>query len=188
MILRELRDVLQRGVAGDVVELGCYMGDTSLLLAKELAGTKRGLWLYDSFDGLPEKTIQDLSSAGEAFRAGELKASKSALVRRFMKTGLPRPMVKKAWFADLGPADLPGKIAFAFLDGDYYESIRDSLRLIERKLSPGAVIVVDDYQSEALPGVAKAVDGWLGTGYSKVLKLRVERSLAVVKIEGDGGD
>ncbi len=91
-------------------------------------------------------------------------------------------MVKKAWFADLGPADLPGKIAFAFLDGDYYESIRDSLRLIERKLSPGAVIVVDDYQSEALPGVAKAVDEWLGTGYSKVLKLRVERSLAVIRV------
>ena len=53
------------------------------------------------------------------------------------------------------------KIAFAFLDGDLYESICDSLKLVEGKLSDGAVVIVHDYQNEALPGVAKAVDEWL---------------------------
>jgi O-methyltransferase len=54
--------------------------------------------------------------------------------------------------------DLPDKIAFAFLDGDFYESIRDSLRLVGPRMSEGGVIVVHDYTNPALPGVRKAVN------------------------------
>lgn len=67
---------------------------------------------------------------------------------------------------------------FAFLDGDYYESIKNSLKLIENKLANQSVIVVDYYSNEALPGAAKAVDEWLvhRTGYS----LKTEASLAII--------
>ena len=65
----------------------------------------------------------------------------------------------------------------AFLDGDYYESIRDSLRVITSKLLPGAVIIVDDYANEALPGAARAVDEWIR---DRGVVLRVEASLAII--------
>ena len=83
---------------------------------------------------------------------------------RFLKAGLPVPVIKKAWFSDLTGEDLPEKIAFAFLDGDFYESIRDSLRLVVPRMSEGGVIVVHDYTNPALPGVKKAVDEWSGVG------------------------
>ena len=68
---------------------------------------------------------------------------------------------------------------FAFLDGDYYQSIRDSLQLIAPKLTSHAIIVVDDYANEALPGAARATDEWLrGRRY----QLRVESSLAIVRL------
>jgi hypothetical protein len=41
------------------------------------------------------------------------------------------------------------------------------------------VIIVDDYQSAALPGAKKAVDWWVA---EKGLKLRVEKSLAILEM------
>jgi O-methyltransferase len=52
---------------------------------------------------------------------------------------------------------VPAQIAFAFLDGDFYQSIKDSLKLVLPRMSQGSVIIVDDYAREALPGAAKAV-------------------------------
>lgn len=151
-------------VAGDFVELGCYKGETSILLAKLLkaAGSDKKLWLYDSFAGLPEKAAEDASTAGEQFRAGELFVSKREVVEKFKRSGLPFPVIKKAFFEELDPAsDLPGKVAFAFCDGDLYGSIKTSLKLVVPKLADGGVIVVHDYNNPELPGSARAVDEFL---------------------------
>ena len=148
-------------VEGDFVEFGCYKGDTSLLLAEILKNSGKKLWIYDSFSGLPEKNEMDFSPVGENFKAGELFVTKREVKARFLRANLPVPVIKKAWFNNLLPTDLPEKIAFAFLDGDFYESIRDSLKLIQDKMADGGKIIVHDYSSEALPGVARATDEWL---------------------------
>ncbi len=179
VILRSLAHVLQQNVPGDVVELGCYSGTTSLFLQRMLQAqaTPSQLHVYDSFAGLPAKTSPDNSPSGEQFKAGELAVSKAQFIKHFRQAGLPLPHIHKAWFADLTTADMPEHIAFAFLDGDFYESIRDSLRIITPHLAPGAMIVVDDYQAEALPGAARAVDEWL---QGKPYTMRSEASLAVI--------
>ena len=147
-------------VEGDFVELGCYRGDTSLLLQKLLYqnGLNRRLFLYDSFEGLPEKTKEDSSAAGDNFKKGELLVTKKEVVLRFKKAGLPVPKIKKAFFEDLDPGDLPEKIAFAFLDGDLYGSIKTSLKLILPRLANNAILIIHDYNNPSLPGVARAVD------------------------------
>lgn len=179
VILRELGRVLDQGTDGDVVEFGCYEGTTALFLQR-LLGEEPGrkLFLYDSFQGLPEKTVQDDSSAGDQFKAGELLASKQKLINNFKHAGLSVPRIYKAWFKDLKPGDVPDKIAFAYLDGDYYDSIIDSLRLVWPRLSKDGIIVVDDYQSEALPGVRRALEAW---SRQHALTLSAEASLAIVR-------
>lgn len=177
-MLRELEHVLTAGIPGDAVEFGCYVGTTSVYLAERLRDTDRGLWLYDSFEGLPPKTSEDYSPAGEQFVTGELLATKKQLINNLKQARVPMPRITKGWFSDLTGADIPERVAFAFLDGDYYHSVKDPLKLIWPRLSPGAVIVVDDYANEALPGAAKAVDEWLA-GHSAVL--RVEHSLAIIR-------
>ena len=181
-------------VEGDFVEMGCYKGDTSLLLA-EILGEDRGvnaveksveksvkkswkngeksvdngggarlgkkLWIYDSFEGLPEKSMEDESALGVDFKKGELFVTKREVKNRFLRAGLSVPVIKKAWFEELTESDLPEKIAFAFLDGDLYESIKSSLRLVGPKMINGGVIIIHDYDNLALPGVRKAVDEWL---------------------------
>lgn len=175
IILRELKRVA--GVPGDVVEFGCYIGTTSVHIARFLG--EKSFHVYDSFAGLPEKTAKDFSPAGEQFRLGELAASKKQLMANFKKAGLKLPVIHKGWFSDLTLQDVPGLVSFAFLDGDYYESIWAPLKLIEDRLADGAVIVVDDYANEALPGVARAVDEWLA---DRAVKMRVEQSLAIISL------
>lgn len=171
VILRELEVVLDKGLDGAVVEFGCYIGTTSLFIRrllnthKKVSGRtemcdnerEREFHVYDSFEGLPPKTTEDASWAGEQFQAGELMVSKKQFVREFQKAGLRPPIIHKGWFKDLTEADVPDAIAFAFLDGDFYESIRDSLKLVLPRLQPGGTIIIDDYAREALPGVARAV-------------------------------
>ncbi len=190
--------VAKEGLAaeGDFVELGCYKGDTALLLAELLRDFQRGvgksvegcgkvcgklsrrLWIYDSFEGLPEKNEEDFSEVGAEFKAGELFVTKREVKERLLRAGLSGPVIKKAWFSDLTGADMPEKIAFAFLDGDFYEWIRDSLKLVEGRMVPGGAIVVHDYSNLALPGVRKAVDEWL---LNKDLRTEVYQSLRVIK-------
>lgn len=183
VIIRMLEKVLKKGVPGDVVELGCYNGTTSLFIARLLAEQreKKSFHVYDSFQGLPPKSEQDSSPAGEQFKAGELNASKTKFIQHFRQANLPLPVIHKCWFSDLKEPDLPEEIAFAFLDGDFYDSIRYSLKVIENKLSPGTIILVDDYQSEALPGASKAVDEWLR---NKPYRMHAEHSLAVIEVRG----
>ena len=171
IILELLRETLP--LDGDVVELGCYRGDTSVLLARELQQAEKQtqktqnpqekrLFLYDSFAGLPEKTAADRSAAGDQFRKGELTVTKREVIEKFKKRGLRVPRIKKAFFSDLDPvADLPEKISFAFLDGDLYQSIRDSLALVQDKMVKDSIIIVHDYNNPELPGVARAVDEFI---------------------------
>lgn len=182
IIIRELRKVIDRKIPGDIVELGCYIGTTSLFiqaLLDEVASAK-AFHVYDSFAGLPSKTPQDESPAGSQFKAGELRATKAAFIRNFTRLHLPLPIIHQAWFQNLQPNDIPSPVCFAFLDGDFYESIAHSLRVITPHLSKGACIVIDDYQSEALPGAAKAADEWLASHPDA--RLRVEHSLAIIHL------
>lgn len=159
VILQELSNTLERGTSGAVVEFGCYIGTTSLFIRRLLdaRSDSRAFHVYDSFEGLPPKTSKDASRAGEQFVAGELAVSKKEFLRQFQKAGLWPPVIHKGWFKDLTPTDVPEEIALAFLDGDFYTSIRDSLRLVRPRMQAGGVIVIDDYAREALPGAAKAV-------------------------------
>lgn len=179
VIIRELRRVILGDVIGDVIEMGCYIGTTSVFIAKELSETDKKFYVYDSFEGLPEKTSQDTSAISGQFITGELNASKNQFIMNIKRANVPMPIIKKAWFSELTEKDVPRQICFAFLDGDYYQSIKDSFKIIENSISSGAMIIVDDYGNDSLPGARKAVDEWLS---KHPAKLRIEQSLAIIQV------
>lgn len=161
VLWRELERVLDLKVPGDIVEFGCYVGTSALFLRRLLdekgQSDNRSLHVYDSFAGLPPKAPQDSSTVGEAFVAGELTATRKQLLHHFKQANLQVPIIHKGWFADLTDTNVPANIGFAFLDGDFYDSIRDSLRLVWPRMKRGGCVVIDDYAREALPGVERAV-------------------------------
>ncbi len=180
VILREMETVLLNNIEGEIVEFGCYVGTTSLFIERLLQATKQGdrlLHVYDSFDGLPDKSIEDASVAGSAFKAGELKATKRTLIKNFKQAGLRPPRIHRDWFYDLKDSALPSTIAFAFLDGDFYGSIMDSLKLVWPRLSPNGTIVIDDYDTSNLPGVTRAVKEFFK---DEGIQIRREQDLAII--------
>ena len=203
VILDSLRIVLNAGIDGDIVEFGCYRGDTSLLIERilerefpEKFSAGKRLWIYDSFEGLPERTNFDASVAGDGFSAGELFVTKREVVERFKKAGLRVPRIRKGFFENLDAGeidekgviikstnDLPEKIAFAFLDGDLYQSIKVSLRLVAPRMVSGGIIIIHDYNNPQLPGVAKAVEEWLKKLGDSAPELHQRESLAFFMIK-----
>lgn len=159
VLLGELEKILDNNVEGDIVEFGCFVGTTSLFIQRLLLAKKssKKFYVYDSFDGLPEKTKEDQSPLGIDFKRGELRSTKAEFIHNFRKANLPLPIIKKAWFHEIEEHEVPSKICFAFLDGDYYKSIRASLALVKNNMPKGSAIVVDDYDNPALPGAKKAV-------------------------------
>lgn len=179
VVLGRLETTLQNGTEGDIVEFGCYIGTTSLFIRRLLDyyGSDKQFHAYDSFEGLPPKARQDSSPAGDDFRAGELRVSKRRLLEQFHRADLRPPTVHKGWFNDLGPSDVPDRIAFAFLDGDFYSSIIDSLRLVWPRLQPGGIITIDDYGRDALPGVERAVRDFF---QDKPVRIRTVQNIAIL--------
>lgn len=181
VLLLALETQLKAGTVRNVVELGCYVGTTSLFIRRLLDAYNFAgeFHVYDSFAGLPPKTREDQSVAGDQFVTGELHASRKGFVDNFKKAGLRLPIIHKGWFSDLVVDDIPSSVSFAFFDGDYYESIADSFRVVAPKLTSSATIVVDDYASEALPGAAKATNEW---SRAQGQSVRVQASLGIIYV------
>lgn len=179
VVLTQLEKVLQNGVEGDIVEFGCYIGTTSLFIRRLLDHYKsdKVFHVYDSFIGLPLKSDQDNSPVGADFRAGGLTVSRKQLVHEFHKANLRTPIIHKGWFSELKPDDVPENIAFAFLDGDFYSSIIDSLRLVYPRMQTDGIITVDDYQREALPGVERALRDFF---QQKGTNIQVSQNIAII--------
>jgi O-methyltransferase len=130
-----------------------------------LHGCKKDLHLYDSFKGLPKATRKD---RGAIAGKGAFGVGKWMVIRTFKRFDLKIPKIHAGWFQDTLPDQLPEKICFAFLDGDFYQSIKDSLIHVYPRLTPGAIALIDDYNlrrrrdnREIFPGVKRACDEFL---------------------------
>jgi O-methyltransferase len=161
-LVTKLYSLIENNVEGDVVELGCYVGESSKYLMKTLVETnsRKNLFVYDSFEGLP-----DLSKWEEntGWRPRTLNTTEEILISNFRENNLPLPIIHKDWFKNIPEYKIPDKICFAFLDGDFYDSIYDSLTKIYDKVVDGGVIFFHDYLRPDLPGVDAAIRDFLNT-------------------------
>jgi len=172
---KAVKDVCDRSISGDIVELGVARGGCAALMAsvmfdKHLCGRKKHkLWLFDSYEGLPDPTDMDFNSelgdgTGDHVRPlpkgsclGQLDEVKHLM---FNKNNFPRDKIKfvKGWFDKTVPVSKKEiqQIAVLRIDGDWYESTKCCLENLYDKVSPDGYIIVDDYQS--CYGCRRAVD------------------------------
>lgn len=168
IIVNKLYNVIRNGIDGDVVEMGCYRAGTSKFLMKtiEVAESDKNLFLYDSFQGLPELSQYDnrqLVYKG-MFNDG---VKPDDIIQLFDRLKLKHPVIIQKWFSELSENDLPNEISFSFIDGDLYQSIYDTLMLVYPKTTTGGCIFVHDYGKRKdqyrnkMIGVKKAVDKFI---------------------------
>ena len=163
------RTVLREGVPGDLVETGVWRGGCAILMRAVLEAyvdTERSVWLADSFEGLPAPSPADYpQDAGDphATFTSYLGVSLETVQTNFRRYGLLDDRVKflTGWFRDTLPVAPVERIAVLRLDGDMYESTHLALTHLYPKLSPGGVLIVDDYG--ALPNCRLAVEDFRHT-------------------------
>lgn len=154
-------------VEGDYAEFGVFSGKTTIESYK--ASRRSGLnnmrfLIFDSFEGLPKP--QGIDDNG-SFSEGEFACSQDEFIRNLerAKCDLSRFIITKGWFNDTLPTfSGDNKIAFAWIDGDLYESTVDPLEFLTDRIVHGAVIVFDDwfcYHGDPTKGEQRACNEWL---------------------------
>lgn len=165
-----LEQTLVRGIPGDVLDVGCNSGESTIVMRKiiDTLAPERQLHAYDSFEGLPALTEADQKD--RVYSAGNMAVSLDVMKSNFSKLGLQLPHVHKGWFEETVPRDLPKNICFALIDGDLYESTKHVLPHVYDRMSPGAMGMIALYYDEELlprkglsggyrsPGSKRAVD------------------------------
>lgn len=154
---------------GDVCEFGIAQGATSALLANEIYGTNKNLWLFDSFKGLPKPTEKDKLKDDifnlqtmEAYE-GTMAYDVSYVTQKLNGINFPMNRVKfiPGFIEEtINRTDLPKKVCFGYIDFDFYEPILIALNYLKNTLSSGGYLVVDDYNWFST-GAQTAVDEFL---------------------------
>lgn len=169
-LLTRLSYALEHDVPGEVVEMGCNAGTTSiffqrLLLEHSKQQSLPKTWLkshqlhvYDSFDGLPEPSENDNKDWGHR---GMVKTSPNDFCNTFAQAGLDPPIIHKGWFHEIPECEFPKQVCFAFFDGDLYSSTVDSFKRIYHRLPRYGVVCVHDFNVDAWPGTKKACEDFL---------------------------
>lgn len=142
--------------AGDLVELGTYLGKSAVLIGDHLRAGERFL-AVDLFGRT------DLLDDAQAPNRREVQASYSRLTRdQFERNYL-------AFHPELptvveGPSSVimdhvgDGTVRFVHVDASHlYDHVRLDAEHARRMLQPGGLVVFDDYRSEHTPGVSAAV-------------------------------
>jgi len=148
-------------------------GGVSVLLRTlaQVHNPARHLWLFDSFEGLPEPSAEDDLDAAR-FAAGRAQGRLASIgqcvgtveeVERllFHEFSLPRESVTivKGWFQDTLRSYSGQPIALLHVDADWYGSVKRCLESLYRYVSPGGFVVADDYGH--WEGARRAVDEFL---------------------------
>jgi asparagine synthase (glutamine-hydrolysing) len=166
------REVERQGRPGILVEAGCALGGSALVLAAAKAPDRR-LRVYDVFDTIPPPSGADGADAHERFRVIASGQAKGIGGERYY--GYEPDLLARVAGAfrryDLGPEThhvelikglfeetLTGTapVALAHLDCDWYASVMTCLENLAPRLVPGGKLVIDDYG--AWSGCRKAVD------------------------------
>jgi len=148
-----LRSIAQRGVPGDLAELGVYQGVTARLFHEYCPD--RTLLLFDTFTGFD--TSDTTSREG---KLGMFADTSAAAVLRYIaprKDAPERILLRQGYFPEsIAPEDPDRRFAFVHLDADLYGPTRAGLEFFYPRLNPGGMIVVHDYNS--WEGARRAVD------------------------------
>ncbi len=150
--------VVREDVPGDLVECGTARGGSAALmgLASKRMASKRTLWVYDTFEGLPPPTHDDPDYEIARDLVGECRGSLEEVTGLLRRLEIEPFRCVKGLFDDTLPTAEVQRIAVLHIDADWYRSVMTCLETLWDRVSPGGVIQIDDYGHWA--GARKAVD------------------------------
>ena len=203
MRLRALVDCVRYCVAAEVkgafAECGVWRGGSVLAMVLTLQDEgidDRDIFLYDTFEGMTEPSVHDVSAHEQPALAtwrsaqerdekpwdgffNEETFSEEDVRERLIATGYPAERLHfvRGRVEDTIPAVVPPTLALLRLDTDWYESTLHEMDHLYPRLTKGGVLIVDDYGH--WEGARRAVDEHLAGCEERLLLTPVDYSARV---------
>lgn len=156
-------------VRGDLVECGVWRGASAVIMSLALARADSNLHLYDSFEGMPSPTPKDFTQGdnsvpgrvegdGGVFGKGSLDDTSIPEVTSLLdEFEVNNYFIHPGFIKDANSfRTAPAEIAVLHIDLDFYEPYRVTLEALYDRVSPGGMIIFDDYGH--FIGAKRAVD------------------------------
>jgi hypothetical protein len=191
-IIYSIRHISKYAISGAIVECGVWRGGSmmlAMLALNELKSYDREFYLYDTFEGMSAPSVEDLDFRGltatERLSNEEERKSEShvwaiahldEVKHNIQTTGYPEEKVHfiQGKVEETIPSVVPDKIAILRLDTDWYESTKHELEHLYHLVSPGGVIILDDYGY--WQGAKKAVDEFIKNSPDMIYLNRIDHS------------
>jgi hypothetical protein len=188
-LIQAVRYVVAARIPGAFVECGVWRGGSMMAAARtlmQLSDLDRQLFLFDTFEGMSKPTQHDRDHSGRSASgrfnrsrtsddtAAWCDASLADVQRNIHSVGYPGDRVRlvKGKVEDTLPGAAPEQIALLRLDTDWYESTRHELEHLYPRLTPGGVLIIDDYGH--WEGCRKATDEYFARRGEAVLLARID--------------
>ena len=187
-LYKAIQYITKGDILGDIVECGVWRGGSAMLAALTLIKsqqTHRKIYLYDTYEGMPEPTDKDIDIHGVPYRLlwkkekEFLSVSLDEVKKNIFSTGYPKENIifVKGMVQDTIPNTVPKQIALLRLDTDLYESTYHELFHLYPKTTSQGVIIIDDYGH--FQGSQEATEKYLSQNPQKVLLHRIDYSCRV---------
>ncbi len=168
-----------RHVPGDFVELGVFKGHTTLFCADyvQFQTWPKRWWLYDTFEGIPEDQLDPgwENANKAAYHAAAF--SFEEVTARF--AGYPNITVTRGRVPEVLDEAGPETIAFMHVDLNNSTAEIAALDRLYDRLSPGGVILFDDYAWAASAAQFKAERRWFNARGLTLLPLPTGQAVFV---------
>lgn len=191
--------VIANRIEGDFVECGVAAGGSSMammLRLTALGATDRRVWMYDTYEGMPEPTEEDRGRYGETAIARyrqRLKDGVSTWINHPIEavkaavatTGYPAGLVTyvQGKVEETLPLRKPEKLAILRMDTDWHASTAAEMDNLWPRLSVGGIAIADDYYRWR--GSRKAIDDYTAAHGLRLFWARIDDHAAVAVKQHD---
>jgi len=170
-----------RDLDGDTAECGSYIGEGSYIILKgmEQSTSEKLHHIFDSFEGLSEPTdVDDVDNqAVYKWQKHDLSVSENTVNKNLQD--FPNKRLYKGWIPDRFDEVSGRRFCFVHIDVDLYEPTRDSVSFFYDKVTPGGMIVCDDYGFTTCPGARKALDEFMADKPESIIHLTTGQGVII---------
>ena len=163
--------IATKNLQGDIAEVGVYKGGTARLIC-EVKG-KRNLYLFDTFEGLPETNENDL-----LVQKGWLQDTSLESVKNYL-SDFENIHFLKGIFPETAKPISDKKFSFIHLDTNLYQSTLDALDFFWSRMVVGGRIVSHDYNTSSMPGIKKAFSEFFEKEPEKIIEIADTQVMAI---------
>jgi O-methyltransferase len=139
-------------IPGEAAEVGVYRGGAARVLCEALQDAGKTIHLFDTFSGMPA-----VDAGKDRHRAGDFTDTSLEAVKSFL-AGCAGTQFHPGLFPDTARGLGSARFSVVHVDVDIYPSVKACAEFFYPRLSPGGLMLFDDYAQPSCPGAKQAVD------------------------------